>query len=253
MFFQQRSDRDMQSQLGLRAQADSDRTLGAVVGVGVFGAVASAALLNDAPGQHDELRTALGYVAALLPFAAITAIVVVPDVVKAVLVRSWSLDPTYRKRYLYHEAGHFLIGYLLGLDVDGYDAATGAGAGSAVSFSARTDPRDPAVLDALAVVSMGGVAGEVIACGDAEGGTTDVTQLRALMASASPPLTSRNAQDERIRWATLMALTMLTRQQASLDALADALERRCDVGECVTAIEAAAAAGAGPPPTRGDE
>jgi hypothetical protein len=87
---------------------------------------------------------------------------------------------------------------------------------------------------------VGGVAAEVIACGDAEGGIADVAQLRALMAAASPPIATKLEQDDRVRWGTLMALTLLQQHRAALDALAVAFDDAASVGECVTAIEAAA-------------
>lgn len=242
LFFPQRSDGDMQQQLGLRTQVDADRTIMSIAGVAVLGVVASLALLDGSSAAPDPVRTGLGYAAAATPFLAISANVVLPDQTRALLVNAWRLNPTYRRRQTYHEAGHFLIGYLLGLEVEGYDAATGAGASSAVRFSRAdaVDARSHATLDGLAVLSMGGVAAEVIACGDAEGGIADVAQLRALMAAASPPIATKLEQDDRVRWGTLMALTLLQQHRAALDALAVAFDDAASVGECVTAIEAAA-------------
>ena len=84
------------------------------------------------------------------------------------------------------------------------------------------------------------MAGEVLACGDAEGGMEDVRQLRGWMGLLLPGSTTAQ-QDERIRWAMLMALTLLQRQRAALDSLAAAIESGCDVSACVQAMEEAAA------------
>merc|ERR1711967_177947 len=86
---------------------------------------------------------------------------------------------------------------------------------------------------------MAGVAGEVVACGDAEGGFADVMQLRELMRGASPPLASPREQDEKIRWATLFALTLLKQHDYALNALMNELEAARDVGSCILAIEEA--------------
>ena len=243
MFFKQRSDRDMQRQLGFRTQADADKTVRAIASVSVGGLIASNFLL-------ESDFSALGIVVALVPFAALAAGVALPEAVRGLLVRAWRLDPRYRRRQAYHEAGHFLLCYLLGLAVDTYDVATGGeAASSAVRVGApgagagtAEGARSHAVLDQLAVVSMGGVAAEVIAVGDAEGGIADVAQLRALMDVASPPIIDKSEQDDRIRWGTLMALTLLQNHRPSLDALVDAFDASASVGACVAAIEEAAAA-----------
>jgi hypothetical protein len=236
LFF--KAEEDMQKQLGLRTQVDADKTFGAIGALAIGGVVASSVLLGDGSGMAaDPLRTSLGYAAAALPFAALIAAVLLPDAVRRALVTLWRLDPEYRKRQTYHEAGHFLCGYLTGLEVEKYDAATGAGAGSAVQFGGSGFGRDAASLDRLAVVSMGGVAAEVIACGDAEGGIEDVNMLRRLMAGASPPVAGRREQDDRIRWGTLFALTLLQQHSGALDRLAVAFEASDDVGTCIAAIE----------------
>lgn len=244
MFFKQRSDRDMQLQLGMRSSRDADRTVEAVAAVSVASVVASLGLLNSGGnGGGSDLLNGVGILLALVPFAALAAFVVLPDAVRGLLVRAWRLDPEYRRRQTYHEAGHFLVGYLCGLEVESYDAATGAGASSAVRLGPGADSsRGHEALDALAVVSMAGIAGEVIACGDAEGGAADVAALRDMCIAASPPLANSRVQDERIRWGTLMALTLLQKRRASLDALAAAFEASADVGACVRAIEGASEA-----------
>ena len=80
----------------------------------------------------------------------------------------------------------------------------------------------------------------MIACGGAEGGATDVGQLRGMLHAASPAISTRKDQDDRIRWATLMALTMLQNERKSLDVLAKQFETMKDVGQCIRALESAA-------------
>ena len=75
------------------------------------------------------------------------------------------------------------------------------------------------------------------ACGDAEGGYTDVAQARALMQSARPPISARSEQDDRIRWATLTALTLLQNNRRRLDELAELFKTAPDVGTCIRNIE----------------
>ena len=240
LFFQ--AENDMQQQLGLRAQRDADKTFGSISVVMAAGVVVSNAFISN----DNPVLSSLGYLAAMLPFLVLAAGVVLPDVVQRILVTVWRWDPVYRRRQTYHEAGHFLCGYLCGLSVEGYDTATGEGASSAVRFApSATLGDDHAAVDRLAVVSMAGVAAEVLVCGDAEGGIADVNSLRALMSRASPPISGRTQQDDRIRWGCLMALTLLQQRRSALDALAEAFDASASVGECLLALESAEREGGG--------
>ena len=101
-------------------------------------------------------------------------------------------------------------------------------------------PYSPLSLCRLTVLAMAGVAAEVLACGSAEGGHADVAQLKGMLAIASPPVTEARAVDDRIRWATLMALTMLQNHRPCLEALAERFESARDAGECIRLLEATA-------------
>ena len=262
LFFPQRDDGDMQTQMGLRTQADQDRTLKAVAAISI-GGVASASLLEGATALPPTLRYGLSAAAMLAPFAVLAAGVALPDELRRLLVALWRLDPRYRKRQIYHEAGHFLVGLLVGLQMDGYNIH---GDGAAVQVSTPDpvswvgacgqaydqSPREAAdaLLDALLVLSMAGVAAEVLACGDAEGGIADVAQARAFMQRIAPNARAgqpsraraRVVEDDRIRWATLMALTLLQRHRSSLDAVVEVFEASGTVGAAMNAAEAAAPA-----------
>ena len=61
------------------------------------------------------------------------------------------------------------------------------------------------------------------------------------LALATPPISGAREQDERIRWATLMALTLLQNNREALDELAQLFEGTAqDVGSCIRALEASA-------------
>jgi hypothetical protein len=244
-FFDQRDDRDMQRQLGLDKsaamlnQARLYQALGASLAFGIGGSLA----LQDAP-LPDALRLPLSAAVACSPFALLGLAVARPETLRMALSSAALLSSAQRRRLMYHEAGHFLVGHLAGLRVAGYSLRAG---GSAVRFTDETNARftatADATVDAIACVSMAGLAAEVVACGSAEGGLDDLAQLRTVFAELAPKqLRSTRAQDERIRWATLMALTLLTRHRRELDALTAALERGATVEECVAAIEGAAEA-----------
>jgi len=234
LFF--KADDDMQEQLGLRGQKDQDSTFGLIAGIAVAGVVASS--IVEASELPPAAKLPLGAVCSLAPFLALAAGVAIPEEFSALR----RLSPAYRRRQNYHEAGHLMVGHLLGLEVARYNAASSNGGGAEIEFvspfSALKRTHD--VLDGVIVLAMAGVAAEVVACGDAEGGYTDVSQARGLMQSASPPIVERRDQDDRIRWATLTALTLLQNNRQRLDELSALFETAPDVGTCIRALEAAA-------------
>jgi len=199
--------------------------------------------LYDVP-LPDALRLPLSTAVAASPFALLGLAVAKPDLLRVALSSAALLTEEQRRRLLYHEAGHFLVGHLAGLQVADYTLSAGASAvrftddGSTLRFG-NGESRDVlATVDAIACVSMAGLAAEVIACGSAEGGLDDLAQLRGVFAQLAPKtLKSRRDQDERIRWATLMALTLLTKYRQELDVLVEAFDRGASVDECVAVIE----------------
>mmetsp|Transcript_7999 Transcript_7999/g.25526 ORF Transcript_7999/g.25526 Transcript_7999/m.25526 type:complete len:293 (+) Transcript_7999:81-959(+) len=246
LFF--KAEDDMQRQLGLRGQKDQDDTFGLIAGIAVAGVVTSSVI--EASSLPPVAKLPLGAVCSLAPFLALAAGVAVPQAMQASVTALRRLDPAYRRRQNFHEAGHFLVGHLLGLEVAEFNAASADGAGAQVAFAgpeARARTHD--VVDGLTVLAMAGVAAEVLACGSAEGGHADVAQLKGMLAIASPPVTEACAVDDRIRWATLMALTMLQNHRPCLEALAERFEVAQDAGECIRLLEATARA----PPPRGVE
>ena len=240
LFFPQRTDGDMQQQLGLRNSKDRERFYAAFLGTLFLSLGGSLALAGS--NLPEAVKTSSTLILAAGPFAFVGAGLLVPGGLLGSLSAIYRLNPEYRRRQLCHEAGHFLVGYLVGIPVDTYsvggaevavrfeEAGLRSGGGRATSAADR--------LDVLACVSMAGIAGEVIGCGDAEGGADDLAQLRGIMVASA--LRAKEQQDDRVRWATLMALTQLQRHGASFDALVESFERGDDVPTCISAIERAA-------------
>lgn len=82
------------------------------------------------------------------------------------LCRFSQVFPDYRSRVLSHEGAHFLLGYLLGCPVVGYDLTIGA---AHIDFAeAKLQKRlflsklSPEDVDQLGVISMAGVAAEAM-------------------------------------------------------------------------------------------
>lgn len=74
--------------------------------------------------------------------------------------------PDYRSRVLSHEAAHFLLGYLLGCPVVGYDLTIGAAhidfAEAKLQKRLFTSQLSAEDVDQLGVISMAGVAAEAM-------------------------------------------------------------------------------------------
>jgi hypothetical protein len=180
------------------------------------------------------------------------------------------LWPTYTQQVLRHEAGHFLVSYLLGCPVEGCVLS---------ALAAKDDPRfaiarvtagtsffDPDLsdqmngkkpltrdsIDKFSVIVMGGIAAEAICYGRADGGGGDeeslVRFLSIVAASAAAGGSSQPRQPiwnaelirNQARWGVAQAVLLLNTYKPAYDALVDALERGCKLGECIYAIEKAA-------------
>ena len=165
------------------------------------------------------------------------------------------LVPARREAILRHEAGHFLLAYLLGCPVLACvlspwqsiaKLARGEGAAGTVYVSAAIealsngDSATDADVDAACVILMGGIAAEAITSGEAEGGAADTAALCELLgAHTSPAQPSRRELRERARWAVACAALLIREHSAAYDALCDALRRGASVGTCCMVIQRA--------------
>lgn len=61
--------------------------------------------------------------------------------------------------------------------------------------------------------------------------------MRVGLLSAADPALDDEAQQNRVRWAAVMACTMLRNHAGALEALVEAMEQRQSVTECVLAVE----------------
>ena len=159
------------------------------------------------------------------------------------------INPTYGKRVALHEAGHFLIAYLLGLLPKGYTLSSWDAfrAQRVLNVQAGTTFCDGAFqkevasgklssssLDVYSCVALAGVATEWLRFGRAEGGLADVQQLDRLLRALG--FTQAKA-DDQVRWAVLNVVSILRRHAKVQDKLAEAMSRGETVAECMAVIE----------------
>lgn len=173
--------------------------------------------------------------------------------------------PEYNNKILRHEAGHFLIAYLLGCPVEGcvlnsWEALADARfGGKRTTVSAGTSFFDPDLSDEIngrkpvsrssvdrySIIVMAGIAAEAINFGRADGGAGDEAALITFLSNLNPKSGGAVTWDlqgikNQARWGALQSTLLLKEYKPSYDALVEALERGGDLGECVYAIENAA-------------
>ncbi|BBN14570.1 hypothetical protein MPTK1_6g12720 [Marchantia polymorpha subsp. ruderalis] len=159
------------------------------------------------------------------------------------------LSEKYRDRVAKHEAGHFLVAYLMGFMPKSYtlsslDAfqrfgALNVQAGTTfIDFEFQEEVQGGKVssgtLDKVSCIALAGVATEYILYGVAEGGLSDINQLDELMKILG--FTQRKA-DSQVRWAVLNTVSILRRHLNLHSKLANFMSAGKSVLECVGLIE----------------
>jgi hypothetical protein len=165
------------------------------------------------------------------------------------LILDWlaSFSPQHRDRIVRHEAGHFLIAHLLNIPITGYTLSAWEalkqkqpGLGG-VSFADRelTSQLDRGIittqmLDRYCTVWMAGLAAEDLVYSNTEGGADDRLKLRSVL---TPLGYTANAVEQKQRWATLQARTLLQNNWSAYEALVGMMQQRAGVNQCCQAIE----------------
>ena len=172
-------------------------------------------------------------------------------------------SPGINRKVLRHEAGHFLVAYLLGCPVEGIVLSAWAALQDRRfgnrQVSAGTSFFDPdlsrqintngkvtrASINRYSMIVMAGIAAEADSYGRADGGAGDEQALVAFLsqlnaASGGAANWTSDKIRNQARWGALQSVLMLREYKASYEALVDALERGGNLGDCVHAIERAA-------------
>ncbi|XP_011078009.1 uncharacterized protein LOC105161869 isoform X1 [Sesamum indicum] len=225
-----------------------DTTLGSIERIiqaaALLGGIAAWNVFDLSPQQI--LFTSLGFL-FLWTFDAVSFNGGISFLVLDTLAHSFSQK--YHDRVVQHEAGHFLIAYLLGILPKGYtltslDALKKEGslnvqAGTAfVDFEFLEEVNKGKVsattLNKFSCIALAGVATEYLLFGTAEGGLADINTLDKLLKSLG--FTQKKA-DAQVRWAVLNTVLILRRHEKARAVLADAMSEGRSVSSCVDAIE----------------
>ncbi len=153
----------------------------------------------------------------------------------------------HRDRILQHEAGHFLVAYLLGIPITGYTLTAweafkrgqsglgGVTVDTAALSPERLDMRQlQLTLERFCKVWMAGMAAETLVYGGAQGGTEDRQKLREALTSLGRPASEFQLKE---RLAMRQAQTLIEEHWASYEALVAVMKQRASVAECIQVIE----------------
>ncbi len=167
----------------------------------------------------------------------------------ATLVLDWlaGTKSEHRDRILYHEAGHFLVAYILDIPITGYTLTAWEalkqgqqGLGGVTFDTAQLSPNtlNPGeiklTLDRFCTVWMAGIAAETLTYSNPEGGREDRQQLRnALLSFGYSP----NDYPVKERWAILQAQTIIQENQTGYNALVETMRTKASVAECYQSIQ----------------
>jgi hypothetical protein len=106
--------------IDLNGDRDADRASAGVLGVFLASSFSAIAANQNLPGP-EILRFVVVWVFSFAPLALVGYGIATPENLQALLVSiQRELFPTYGKRMIQHEAGHFLMAHLLGFPIKGY-------------------------------------------------------------------------------------------------------------------------------------
>lgn len=158
-------------------------------------------------------------------------------------------SPQHRERVICHEAGHFLVAYLLGIPITGYTLSAweafrqGQPGLGGVSFGSQELDAElergvlsVQLVDRYCTVWMAGMAAEKLIYGNAEGGGDDRQKLRVLWTQLKRPLSECETKE---RWAALQARSLLEVNQLAYEKLVTAMTQSEPVSKCYEVIEQA--------------
>mmetsp|Transcript_32805 Transcript_32805/g.60037 ORF Transcript_32805/g.60037 Transcript_32805/m.60037 type:complete len:607 (-) Transcript_32805:53-1873(-) len=158
--------------------------------------------------------------------------------------------PGFKDKIAKHEAGHFLLAYLLGCPVQGcllnpFQLRGFVAAGQGGTLFSDPTFRDEMArgtitqtsIDRFSVVLMAGIAAEALEFGSADGGQGDEAQLISLLAGSIQPRWGLDRIKGQARWAATQAVLLLGEHREAYLALARKIREDAPLGELVRAIE----------------
>eukprot|EP00871_Galdieria_phlegrea_P004076 jgi/Galph1/466/GphlegSOOS_G5191.1 len=198
-------------------------------------------------GKYFHMETFIRPLGIGLLFSFLSDQLVLQGAVSEELYKT--IFPIYKQKVLKHEAGHFLISYLLGCPLRGVVLTAWEalrlgipGQAGTLFFDQKLESElstgfiTDATIDRYSIVLMAGIAAEALEYGQAEGGQSDEAALLRLLTSLNPPWLKERIFNQA-RWAVLQAILLIKQQRKAYYALVKCLEERKPLGDCIATIE----------------
>ncbi|MEM6520732.1 MAG: ATP-dependent Zn protease [Cyanobacteria bacterium P01_C01_bin.70] len=157
------------------------------------------------------------------------------------------LSGDQRDRVVHHEAGHFLVAYLLDIPVADYTLSAweawkkGLPGVGGVQFDTtdlettlKAGKLPAQTLNRYCTVWMAGIAAEQLVYGQAQGGQDDRQKFSILWQQLQRPLQEGQI---RQRWAVLQARSLLEKHQAAYESLVTAMSADTPVDDCLALLQ----------------
>lgn len=190
----------------------------------------------------DWSKNVFGLLFLLTPFILIITNLAAPGIYQNYLKEN-SKEKTVglSERILYHEAGHFIAGYLCGVPVISYDITGDRDAGTTIALDISETATASENIQALKeksgnllVVSMAGMVAETLRFGDSKGGAEDLLFATEILRLVRVPT---DEKEGALRWAVMKALLLLRINRDALDRVADNMRAGAPVVTCIKTIE----------------
>jgi hypothetical protein len=189
-------------------------------------------------------------ISSTIPIAIVFAIVVGATIDNFVLKSTLAIlildtiagtKPAYRQRIIQHEAGHFLVAYLLDIPIMGYTLSAwesvrqGNAAQGGVIFAPPPTAISTQLLQQYCTVWMAGIAAEkLIYDNRSQGGSEDCQKLRGVLFIAGKQQQEIVHQENL---AALQAKTLIQTNWEAYQALVIAMGNRAAVADCCQEID----------------
>jgi hypothetical protein len=160
-----------------------------------------------------------------------------------------SFSPEHRDRIIHHEAGHFIVAYLLDIPVTNYTLSAWeawkqgqAGQGGVTFDDAELATQlemgkiSAQMLDRYCTIWMAGIAAETLVFDNAEGGADDKNKLAGVLTVLG---FSESICQQKQRFHALQAKNLLQENWSSYQALVKAMQQRASVTDCLSVISSA--------------
>jgi len=155
-------------------------------------------------------------------------------------------SPEYKERILHHEAGHFLVAYLLGIPVTSYTLSAweawkkgqpGQGGitleDSELTAQIEKSQITAQMLDRYCTIWMAGIAAETLVFKSAEGGNDDKIKLNEFLQVIG---FSAAGYQQKQRFHLLQSKNLIQENWDSYQALVTAMRKRASIVECLEII-----------------